>query len=91
MGTASKAISNTATDTGKTLEKIAPTPIADADFGVKHTSHAADYKAGIDQLGAAVKGMDGAWTGFAASLAGAGSTYGSTEDNNSSTFNNNKG
>ncbi|WP_020667738.1 hypothetical protein [Amycolatopsis nigrescens] len=84
---ATDALSSASKNIGKLKEQLvednpelSPTPVKAAGFGQAHGDHSGKYTAGVDALGAAVKGYSGALGGFGTKLSTAGAKYGANED-----------
>lgn len=58
---------------------VAPTKLAAQDFGDDHQAHFDSYRAGFDEIGAAMKGFSTALTNLAAGIGGAGKAYDTAE------------
>jgi hypothetical protein len=58
---------------------VASTKLTAPDFGDGHQSHFGRYRAGFDEIGAAMKGFSTALTNLAAGIGGAGKAYDTVE------------
>lgn len=58
---------------------VAPTKLTAADFGDGHQSHFDAFRAGFDEIGAAMKGFSVALTNLAGGIGGAAEAYDSVE------------
>lgn len=60
-------------------KKVAPTEITKEDFGRVHGQHHPKYKAGMDEIGAAMTGLSTALTNLGTNIGSAGTRYGNAE------------
>jgi hypothetical protein len=58
---------------------VTPTNLTAQDFGDGHQSHFDSYRAGFEEIGAAMKGFSTALTNLAAGIGGAGKAYDAAE------------
>ncbi|HKS49403.1 MAG TPA: hypothetical protein VJT49_30700 [Amycolatopsis sp.] len=59
--------------------KVAPTKLAAGDFGDGHQTHFDGYKAGFDEIAAAMKGFSTALTNLGGGIGSAGKSYQAAE------------
>ncbi|MEV7040083.1 hypothetical protein [Amycolatopsis sp. NPDC051061] len=68
-------LNDVADDPAAEAKKVAPTEIAQADFGRVHGDGFSKYKTGIDEIGAGMTGLSNALMNLGSGIGTAGSKY----------------
>ncbi|MEU0796731.1 hypothetical protein ABZ342_42275 [Amycolatopsis sp. NPDC005961] len=74
-------LNDVADDPAAEAKKVAPTEIAQADFGRVHGDGYGKYKSGIDEIGAGMTGLSNALMNLGSGIGTAGSKYTAQESN----------
>jgi hypothetical protein len=81
MADAGVKLSNAAGDTTAKAAKVGPTQLTQQEFGRVHGAYFNDYKAGIDTMVAAMKGLAGALTNLGGGIGSASGAYQTADAN----------
>jgi hypothetical protein len=87
MMTAQTALERAAEKTTGESAKVAPTPLTQQQFGRVHGGAFGDYKLGIDNIGAAMKGYAGQLTQLGGGVGTAATKYTSSDQQQAATAN----
>ena len=75
MTRAQVRLADVADDPANEAKKVAPTAIVAGDFGRVHQESFGKYKAGIDEIGAAMTGLSNALMNLGSGIGSAGAKY----------------
>ena len=81
MTRAQVRLNDVADDPAAEAKKVAPTELAQADFGRVHGDGYGKYKSGIDEIGAGMNGLSNALMNLSSGIGTAGSQYSTQEQN----------
>lgn len=84
MASQARTIHDAAENAQGEVEELGTSEVNEAMFGTAHTQWAADYTAGIQQLGTGATAMCTTLIGFAASIGSAGKQYDAAESDQAS-------